>query len=883
MATRTPSRYIPLALATFATAAAVLIGAPHAAPTEEAPDPIAAFAGTYAEQVRQPVLLADARALDEMAARLALLTRDAPLDPGPVLALLPNEPDTRALAFSGRVGLRDVLLLREGLALGALLPAATADGDARARLLAWVDDKQGTLSALAPDVRAPLAQVVASAKAGRADPRGLVRALYAALGDIGTESRANAWFVSGVWASLARLHAAQNQPSAPMAMLGEALADALEGPPRADRQNAQSRTDDRLAKQLDIIAAELRKPAPSLQTIDAALPRLTAILPEVTDDAPAGLRHFRRTDDCKALSKMPTAPAGEPAVQAARAAWARVSTVFSNLVRGFTARVVFLSPEARVLDLVGKPHPLAPIAMTCVDQRLVYIPHPLVERVYDANWTPTVGEQRYPADFFAFIVAHELAHIVAEHHGADEASRGFAGRYGDEEVLADRRAAFYSQLAGYSPAAVWRDDLVRVLLMWDHSTSGTRTDHGAVNARHRALRKELGHFSAYEDAFQAARMLDFAGERDEALALLTWLDEGAFKVPEVNLSRAMLLIRRAAPDAPWAEVFDPLGEGRQHVPCITFDPLHTGLHDPARDRLAGMGSDERRAQARADLRLAGELLEAAAGAGADPFAVAAARACISAYQGRPDSVLDAQKQQALAERLAPKGAGDDLRAALGHNRALVEWVAFLAENPLPPVDNTVALGGWAEHLAEHASRFEANPGVARLARGLSRLPDALRLRGMRPVVEVLACKKGQAASTVPPAALELPERAAGADPCPAGWRWRRSVPAHAADESGPLDGVTTCLPEGGRGEADRLVFVALPGVAARVRLQRVAGERPAAGLQRWACVGKLERVGMSNLGWAAWRLRRERAEVVVADEARRVRARAVVQADMEAR
>lgn len=837
-------------------------------------DPVETFGAGSAEQLRQPVLLADDRAIDELAARLTLLAREAPVDSGPVLALLPDQdPDERALAFSGRAGLRDRWLLREGLALGALLAAVGGrDTAARDRLLGWIDGKDDVLYRLAPDVRAPLHALRTAARGGQLDARALVRALHAALGDLDADARANTWFVAGTWVSLARLHIARGQRSSALAMLGEALASGL--------RSAQagvlggSAADAALAEQLDRVVAELRAERPSLKAVDAVLPQLTMIVPDRADDVPADLRHHRFTDDCRALRTMPVA-APDDRVEAARGVWRAVLAAYGRVNPGFTVQPVFVSAAARVPDAGGERHPLAPIAVICSPTGQVFIPYTLVERVFGEPAALGLGERPYPPDFFAFIVAHEMAHHLMARR--PDVRDGFAGGDRDREVLADRRAAFYSRLASYSPTAVWRDDLVRALLLWDHSTAAVGASERAASARHEALWGTLERFAAYDDIYVAARMLDLAGERALALRLFEWLEhDGPFTVPEVSLSHATLLLRRAAKHAPWAKALDGIGEGQQHVPCTTFDPLHTALYDPERDQLAGAGDPRKRQQAIDDLEHAAALLTRAEAQGAAPFLVSTTRACLAAYQGDADGAARAQRRAEKALPVVlPTGETTALRARLAQNRAFVEWVGFLDGSPVPPGDNAVALEGWAQHLATEAPRFAAHPAVERLSSALQRLPDDPRIRALQPKVKTYACSETGAGPSMTP--LTLPERARDTDPCPDGWRWRRSVPPIGATDRGPLDGVSTCVPADGR-RGDRLVFVALPDARTSVRLRTGGGDA----LDGWACAGgQLTEAGVDDRGRTAWRLRRRATEVLVADGERRVRLHAAVRDDGE--
>lgn len=835
----------------------------------EGDDPVAAFGATSVEQVRQPVLLADDRAIDEMAARLTLLAREAPLDQGPVLALLPDA-DARALAFSGRAGLRDRWLLREGLALGALLPAlGGGDTAARERLIAWIEGKDDVLYRFAPTVRAPLQRLLAAAKSGELDARALVRALHAAVSDLGAEARPNTWFIVGAWASLARLHVARGQGSPPLAMLGEALAAGLRSGGKNLRE--RSKADAALAEQLDKIVAELKAERPTLRAVDAVLPRLTAIVPDRADDVPPGLRHHRFTDNSQTLRALPVADPDER-IDAAREVWRAVLGAYRRVDPTFSVEPVFISAAARIPDANGQPQPLAPIALAYSPTGQVFIPYTLVERVFGDPPALGLGEQRYPRDLFAFVIAHEMAHHVM----AGRTSDGFAGD--DGEVLADRRAAFYSRLAGFSPTAIWRDDHVRTLLLWDHATRAVRPRDSAAlirqeaQARQEALGTELERFAAHDDIYQAARMLDLAGERALALRLFAWLEhDGPFTVPEVALSHAALLIRRAAPHAPWAAALDGIGEGQQHVACTTFDPLHTALYDPERDLLQGAVDPRRRKAAVDDLERAAALLAKAEKQGAALFLVSTARACLEAYKGNADAAARAQRR---AEEALPPASPADMRATLASNRAFVDWVGFLGARPLPPGDNEVALEGWADHLTKEASRFSAHPAVAKLSSALQRLPDDPRIRPLPPAVETYACPNGSDGPSMAP--LDVPPRVTGDDPCPAGWRWQRSVPPIDATDHGPLDGVSTCVTADGR-RGDRLVVVSLPGARATVRLRRGEGHS----LARWACVGRLVEAGRDDRGRVAWRARPRETEVLVADEADRVRLHAAVRDDGE--
>ena len=502
------------------------------------------------------------------------------------------------------------------------------------------------------------------------------------------------------------------------------------------------------------------------------------------------------------------APASDPLLAKAERVWARVAGPFAALTgRGTTLAV--LAREAR-FGTGAKPFP--PVAYVCAGAPpIVYVPHTLLELVYETG--------RYPEDFLAFVLGHELGHRAVDLSREGCPLGAFQGGTGDREARADGRSAFLTAIAGFSTRRVASEELVTRFLQGELALRGATTDR-----RRAALTAALNGFDAWERLYRTGTDLVLAGELDLAQRLLGWADalmrsEGV-PLAEIAVARALVLLSQAAPWAPWmARMRLPVNAA--HLRCLTISPAHTALWDrsPAR-KPRGPGSLED--AARALVVEARRLLGQGRALGASRLVLAGAEGCAALYLGDHGAAREAFK---TARRLAGAGSGASVASALDANLALVELLAWTEAHP--------ARGdpAWASELRAAAPAFAAHEDASLLVE-LVADPGA---RGALAPASRPTCR-GSAMARPHPAVF--PSRPAGVA-CPAGF----TETARLADAAGTI---LSCA-------ANALAYT-------QVRLRdapvtEVLTEEASTALDAWACSGcRIDRVGATDLGEDASRV-----------------------------
>ncbi|MCB9738329.1 MAG: hypothetical protein H6747_03610 [Deltaproteobacteria bacterium] len=550
------------------------------------------------------------------------------------------------------------------------------------------------------------------------------------------------------------------------------------------------------------------------------------------------------TKICVAFERSPRLPTDDPKTKAVVALWKRIEAPFAALTGRETGLVV-LGPEGRYGE--GKDaQPFPPAAYICPGAPpVVYVPYTLVDLV--------LVQKKYPVDFMAFVIGHELGHRANDFSldGCQLAAfqRPGKGRY--EEELADKRSAFFTAIGGYSTRKLAQEDLVSHFLQAEF---GLRKYH--TEGRKKSVMEALTHFDALESLYQTSVALALSGETQAAARLLSWAEElirgKGVPLPELLVARALVLMMNAAPNAPWLEKAK-LPLDATHLRCAPIYASHTALWDQPDAGAAVRGASDEREAARRALTTARKLLDEAAEMGASPLTIAAGRTCVAFYLGEAN-VAVAQQKETL--KLVPKGAPPTVVGAVASNGALVDFLAAVESKPTPALTDAKALGKWGKQIGKLAKKVQPNVALADLVKRLKALPkrdeNPAQMRPKR------GCKHK---STADVKKLELPAaqapeaRKLGA--CPKGWKLAHTLPSlEVATRTGSPTGVTTCVPADGRAGV-RWVGVDMPGVTSppldelQVRMRIIESTAMALPmLSIWSCMcgDAMQMMGLSDVG-----------------------------------
>ncbi len=522
----------------------------------------------------------------------------------------------------------------------------------------------------------------------------------------------------------------------------------------------------------------------------------------------------------------------------AMAIWKRVESPFHALT-GRDTTLVVLSPEARIGE-GSQQEPVPPAAYICPGTPpTVYVPSTLLALIDNAD------TKKYPDDFLAFVLGHELGHRMNDltSDGCELAAFQRPGQGVNEESLADARSAFFITTTGFSANRIARDDMVSRFLEAEYALGRTQT-----KGRRDSLLGALTRFDDYEALYQAGLAIAMTGELEAADRMLSWADElvesHGILLPELRVVRAITRIERASKIAPWLAAFDlPVSIDRLH--CTPLHPGHSGLWQEPDQRVRG-----EMARGRKLLEEALVLLDEAEARGATPFTVATARACAQVYFTVATARACAQvyladaaasaREQERAERLLPGSASATVKSVLAANRALVSFVGYARAHKTPAVDDNTALGTWADGLA--AAVGDQVPASLQAVIAAVRDPSARR---PAPTSDAPACSGGKKVSTSLPA---LPAATAqGA--CPTGFSLAHVL--RPKDDKAASQGLTVCS---GANDS-QLLAVHLPATATpkqRALDRTILAMRPPAELRElaaWACsCAELERQGVSDRG-----------------------------------
>jgi hypothetical protein len=551
---------------------------------------------------------------------------------------------------------------------------------------------------------------------------------------------------------------------------------------------------------------------------------------------------------CTSFAKAKQADIKDAHVQRAIKVWERISAPFQAMT-GRTTGLVVLAREAGQ-DKNGQIQPYPPTGHICPGAPpVVYVTWPLIELLYD--------KKTYPESFLAFVLGHELGHRFndLDASGSLLGAEQRPGKGRHEESLADKRAAFFATLAGYPMTPLARQDIVATFLS---SEIGLR--RGAVDERKAALMAALSSFDAYESLYQTALLLNYSAEGDAAERLLERADEliaaDGVPLPELKALRAIHLIQRAAPFAPWHKGLT----ARIDVDALRCDPVfpaHTALKEEPTDGALRAAGDEEAQRARAieRLKLAKKLLDQAEEYGVAPIILHSARTCAAFYEG--DSKTAAAEAEYTRELLT-SDTPQAVRDAIAANDAVRALGEALVASP-PPGQSDPAAKSWGKKMSKLVGdkRYKASAGAQRTLKMLATYP--------KPPAPSLtssaqpACKGKQ--DPAQPAAMSMPptpdKLALGV--CPAGWVLLHTIPGQdKAREAGTSLGVTTCAPaeQTANGPRHRLVFIELPGAMSpeleAMRLKIFVQDIPTPQrrpLADWSCgCGLMQQQGVSDTG-----------------------------------
>ncbi|MGM0556028.1 MAG: hypothetical protein ACQEVA_06600 [Myxococcota bacterium] len=410
----------------------------------------------------------------------------------------------------------------------------------------------------------------------------------------------------------------------------------------------------------------------------------------------------------------------------------------------------------------------------------------------------TLVEEKYPRSFLAFIAGHELGHrlndLTCGGDKTEEAS--FIARYNSLqlEVLADVRAAFFVNAAGFSTRELADDKVVERFLQHE---AGATEKH--VGERREALKEVLATFPEYEALYQNSLTLSLS---DTALLipaarLVAWADEAMtvqrVPVPEFKFLRAMVLMRAAIPHAPWRDYFLTVSSSPlvDHVRCAPILPTHTALKDDIApgDSLMGepkaRGAEAKRRAKRQFESAIAWLDDVERRYGANSFIASNLRSCAEFYLFEPGDAMDEHED---AVKAAGEGLPPNVEQALAANQSLFAFAEFLKGN-LPPSEKD-ALDAWQQEVGESLDAYDEHEALAALlGEVLGREATTAEVRQ----VERRAATPLIAGENLPETDLSEP-----LGTCPDGYEKAGMVPgADEAKSTGTQYGVTYCQSSGG--------------------------------------------------------------------------------------
>ena len=475
----------------------------------------------------------------------------------------------------------------------------------------------------------------------------------------------------------------------------------------------------------------------------------------IAGPAHAGCKKAAPTRVCQVLDSAPRANPSDAAVVQTIRVFDRLDKPFAAL-SGRDTGLVVLAESARI-GSGPNAKPIPPAAYICPGAPpVVYVPWTLVSLVFE--------KKKYPEDFMAFVIGHELGHRANDFdlEGCQLAAFQRPGKGVHEEELADKRSAFFTAVAGYSTRAVANQELVGKFLEQEYNIRKF-----TVEKRKQALLTALKHMDALENLYQVSLAVAFSGDTAAANRLLSWADElvrgRGVPLPELVMVRALALMMHAAPSAPWlAKAKLPVDAS--HLRCAPIFPSHSALAPKAEAGAEVRAAADVRKAALKALKRAEKLIDEAADLGAPPLTVASARSCLAFYMGDPTTANEHHSNALKLAKKAPK----PVIAALKSNGALHGFLADVMKRKAPGGGKSKELARWGKALAKKRKAWGVNPTLAAFVAGLGKLPT------VQPPTAPVApkCrKKPKLVAFQGPAAKGVK----GLGQCPAGWTLAQGV------------------------------------------------------------------------------------------------------------
>lgn len=514
---------------------------------------------------------------------------------------------------------------------------------------------------------------------------------------------------------------------------------------------------------------------------------------------------------CTTAAKAPQAKMKNPHVKQALAVWQKVSSPFVAMTGRQTGLVILSKKATQTID--GKRVPFKAEGRTCPGAPpVVYITWSLMEKIYI--------QKTYPEDFLAFVMGHELGHRVNDMTLEGSIAGQKPQKLGqlNIEALADKRAAFFASLAGYSMSSLAKKDTVNAFLKVEHRA----IPRGILDERKFALNQTLKTFEAYEHLYETGVALTFSTESNTAERLLALTDElltgKTVPLPEIKIIRAYALMNLAAPYAPWLLQARGKLSDIETLRCAPIFPQHTKLWpdiNPQVKREQGnlRGSTPEstlKKQAAARLKLARKLLDQAEEYQISAFVLNHARACLALYRDRPGV---AKKAHTLAQQtaLAKRGLNASIAKAVKHNRALIDFAQYLNTNAIPPNQQKAKAKRWAKGLKKAVQKtHKDNAQLAALMPLYTMYPASPRLVSRPKKAATCEAVKKQNPKTQTFQQMRMPTSTGKLGQCPAGWKRLHAIPQPNATKS--QMGITTCVPiKPSKLGKLRFVAISLPG------------------------------------------------------------------------
>jgi len=429
----------------------------------------------------------------------------------------------------------------------------------------------------------------------------------------------------------------------------------------------------------------------------------------------------------------------------------------------------------------------------------------------------------YSEDMLAFILAHELGHRAA-HLTKEGTSSGTYFRGGNlkdsasSEALADKRAAFYMTMAGYSPAKLVKGPAPQIsgilsskIFQVDREvasaregevrkTLGDRTESGVwwnnTPERQSALLKSLNTFESYSALYEA--MVDFysSGDMETAMRLSNWADEYVMgpeqiPVPEIRLLRAISIMSYAIENgvAPWIE---KTGMGSlkalSGLKCETM--LLGAISLDKEIGLLGEGRPGLNTSEVSELLIfSKKLMDDAEAMGGRNLALLTARSCVNFYLGRTN---DAEEDNVQSKGFSGPSTPMNVINVLENNNTLFAFQKFIFQNPRPRDISKEASTKWKTNLSRQKSLFLKPPALASTVSSLLSGNDDAGTD----TVYLDANPKPSTKDIIFRKIPSMPEKYGN---CPEGWKLAFTIPSmeHKPDDQDasfryPLSGLTVC-------------------------------------------------------------------------------------------